>query len=96
MITEPQYLDALKTVRDYLRQIKAEIDGQKVVTIDRIRDQDLSIRLSERLILNGIGTVEDLAKHTKKDLLKIRGLGKKSIIEVEDLLEKFGYKMRYW
>lgn len=55
-----------------------------------VRDLELSIRSENSLLRGGIQTIGDLRSKTREDLLKIRNLGKISLKEIEDKMEKYG------
>ncbi|MBQ8197283.1 MAG: DNA-directed RNA polymerase subunit alpha [Clostridia bacterium] len=61
------------------------------MTID---EMDLSVRSNNCLKRANIHTVEDLIKKTEEDMLKVRNLGKKSLVEVIYKLESFGLKLK--
>jgi len=55
---------------------------------------DLSYRIKNHLIWEDLNTIEELSLRSKKDILKIRGVGRKSLQEIEKyLLNKFGIKL---
>ena len=54
----------------------------------KIYDLNLSARTYNALTGNKIDTLYDLVKYNKSDLLKFYGFGKKSLTELEDLLEE--------
>ena len=56
----------------------------------KLVDLDLSVRAISGLKSAGIQTLEDLIKTRRGDLLKIRNFGKKSLTELDELLEKKG------
>ncbi len=55
-----------------------------------VRDLELSIRSENCLLRGGIHTIGDLLSKTREDLLKIRNLGKISLREIEEKVEKLG------
>ena len=59
-----------------------------------VNDMKLSNRLSKCLINNGIQTIKDICNCTYGDITKIKGLGKKAIIEFEKVLIR-DYNMVY-
>ena len=59
-----------------------------------VRDLELSIRSENCLLRGGIHTIGDLLQKTKEDLLKIRNLGKISLKEIGEKLDKAGLKLR--
>ena len=59
-----------------------------------VRDLELSIRSENCLLRGGIHTIGDLLQRSRDDLLKIRNLGKISLKEIGDKLDKLGLKLR--
>ena len=55
-----------------------------------VRELELSIRSENCLLRGGIHTIGDLLSRSKDDLLKIRNLGKISLREIEEKLDKLG------
>lgn len=55
-----------------------------------VRDLELSIRSENCLLRGSIHTIGDLVSKTREDLLKIRNLGKISMREIEEKMEKLG------
>jgi DNA-directed RNA polymerase subunit alpha len=53
----------------------------------KLSDMDLSVRALNCLKAADIDTVGDLVSYNKNDLLKFRNFGKKSLTELEDLVE---------
>ena len=62
----------------------------------RLVDCDLSVRTLNICHANGIETLGDLTKLHKTDWLKYRNGGKKSLIELDDLLEAHGLTWKQW
>ena len=58
---------------------------QKLKT--RLVDLDLSVRALNCLKAANVETLGDLVQYNKTDLLKFRNFGKKSLTELDDLLE---------
>ncbi|MGN1237040.1 MAG: DNA-directed RNA polymerase subunit alpha C-terminal domain-containing protein, partial [Bacteroidaceae bacterium] len=50
-------------------------------------DQNLSVRALNCLKAANVETIGDLVKFNKSDLLKFRNFGKKSLSELDDLLQ---------
>lgn len=59
-----------------------------------IEEMELSVRSYNCLKRANIHTVEDLTKKTEDDMLKVRNLGKKSLVEVIYKLESLGLKLK--
>ena len=55
-----------------------------------VRDLELSIRSENCLLRGGIHSIGDLMSKNREDLLKIRNLGKISLREIEEKMEKLG------
>jgi len=58
-----------------------------------LEEAGLKGRALKVLTENGIQTVEDLLKLTKKDLDSMKGLGKKSIAEIEKFVASLGFEL---
>nr|QIA46780.1 RNA polymerase subunit alpha [Pandorina morum] len=54
----------------------------------------ISLRVYTALKKEGIFTIEDLIKYTKKDLLKIKNFGVKSLFELETQLSNYGFFLK--
>jgi DNA-directed RNA polymerase subunit alpha len=54
----------------------------------KLADMDLSVRALNCLKTAEVETLGDLVKFTKNDLLKFRNFGKKSLTELDELLDK--------
>ncbi len=55
-----------------------------------LEDLELSVRAYNCLKAAKIDTLGDLVKHDTTELLKFRNFGKKSLVELQDMLEKMG------
>lgn len=60
----------------------------------KIEDMELSVRSFNCLKRAGINTVEDLCNKTESEMMKIRNLGNKSLVEVHERLEAMGLSLR--
>jgi len=58
-----------------------------------VKELELTIRSENCLLRGGIHTIGELVSRSKDDLLKIRNLGKISLREIEEKLEKIGLKL---
>ena len=56
----------------------------------KLADMDLSVRALNCLKAADVETLGDLVRYNKNDLLKFRNFGKKSLTELEDLLNNLG------
>ena len=59
---------------------------------NKLTDQDLSVRAINCLKAADIETFADLVSHQKSELMKLRNFGKKSMTEIEALVEKHGLR----
>jgi DNA-directed RNA polymerase subunit alpha len=57
---------------------------------NNIEELELSVRSYNCLKRAGIQTVEELTQKTEEDMMKVRNLGKKSLKEVKEVLQKLG------
>lgn len=62
----------------------------------RIINMDMPIRVQNRLIAKGYDIVMDIAKLTEKEILDIKYLGRKGIIDVATALEAIGVTDTVW
>jgi len=60
----------------------------------RIEDLDFSVRTSNCLRREGIGTVGELVQRTENDLMAIRNFGRKSLVEVKEKLATMNLTLR--
>ena len=58
-----------------------------------IEDMDLSVRSYSCLERAGIRLVSELANNHKEDLLKLKGMGKKSFKEINTKMRKLGFNL---
>jgi DNA-directed RNA polymerase subunit alpha len=63
---------------------------ENALMVRPIKDLELSIRSENCLLRGGVQTIGDLVSRGRTELLKIRNLGKISLREIEEKLEKFG------
>ncbi len=59
-----------------------------------IEDLDLSVRSYNCLKRAGINSVSDLTQKSEEEMIKVRNLGKKSLVEVENKLNELGLSLR--
>ena len=57
---------------------------------NRLEDVELSVRAFNCLRAAGVLTLGDLVKYSRSELLKFRNFGKKSLNEVDELLDNLG------
>jgi len=74
--------------KEALRKANEEIER------DSIDNLCLTIRADNCLRAEGIFTITQLQKYTESRLLKIRNLGRKTVQEIIEQMDSFGYKLR--
>ena len=74
--------------------VAPEEDKKTKILEMTIEDLDLTVRSYHFLKRANIHTVEDLTKKTEDDMLKVRNLGKKSLVEVINKLESLGLSLK--
>ena len=80
---------------DYtVHQDKPQADNE--ILAKRIEDCNLSVRTTNICMATGIDTLGDLCKLHKTDWLNFRNAGKKSLIELDDLLHDNGLDWAEW
>ena len=84
------FIDLSETAKNTQVMIEKEEDTKTKVLEMPIEELELSVRSYNCLKRAGIMTVEDLAKKTQADMMKVRNLGKKSLDEVTNKLYTLG------
>lgn len=75
-----------------IKKFKYNLANTDKLDLD-IRETNLSNRTKNCLLGSGIDTVKKLIKKTKEELYKIRGFGRRSIVDIEDMLNKMDLKL---
>ena len=81
-------LIALKKVVDKYLKVKLR---ESVTRIDYL---DISVRALNVLRFNQISTLEELSKMTPAEFMKLRNMGKKTFMEMTDVLSLHGFSWR--
>ncbi len=74
--------------------VSKEEDKQVKLMELPIEEMDLSVRSYNCLKRAGINTIQDLIKKSRSDMFKVRNLGAKSVEEVIQKLESYGFSLR--
>ena len=70
-------------------------DDSKAAELSKpIEDLELSVRSFNCLKRAGIDTVEQLIQYTEEDMMKVRNLGMKSLVEVKNKLSEIGLSLK--
>ena len=83
--------DAVEIIEDVV--VEETPDTSEILSM-KIEDMELSVRSFNCLKRAGIKTVEDLCNKTESEMMKIRNLGNKSLVEVHERLEAMGLSLR--
>ena len=83
--------DAVEIIEDVV--VEETPDTSEILSM-KIEDMELSVRSFNCLKRAGINTVEDLCNKTESEMIKIRNLGNKSLVEVHERLEAMGLSLR--
>ena len=83
--------DAVEIIEDVV--VEETPDTSEILSM-KIEDMELSVRSFNCLKRAGINTVEDLCNKTESEMMKIRNLGNKSLVEVHEKLEAMGLSLR--
>ena len=75
---------------DATEEFDEEILRMRQLLKTKLTDMNLSVRALNCLKAAEVDTLGDLVKYQKADLLKFRNFGKKSLTELDDLLERHG------
>lgn len=70
-------------------ELDEEILHMRQMLKKRLVDLDLSVRALNCLKAAGVNTLGELVQYQKEDLLKFRNFGKKSLAEIEELLDNY-------
>jgi uncharacterized protein YutE (UPF0331/DUF86 family) len=89
-IEELKYL--CKKMNIYYDYQTCSDSGIDILTID-INDIDMSFRLYSVLKTQRITTIGDIMLYKKSDCLKFRNFGAKSILELENILKRYGLEL---
>ena len=85
------FSDEKITIETEEKQVTDEFDEEilhiRQMLKTRLIDMDLSVRALNCLKAAEVDTLGDLVKYSKNDLLKFRNFGKKSLTELDELLE---------
>jgi DNA-directed RNA polymerase subunit alpha len=87
MLFSDERITMEKEVKQVTDDFDEEILHMRQMLKTRLIDMDLSVRALNCLKAAEVETLGDLVKYNKNDLLKFRNFGKKSLTELDELLE---------
>ncbi len=88
------FIELCSEMGDMSILVSKEEDKQVKLMELPIEEMDLSVRSYNCLKRAGINTIQDLLKKSKSDMFKVRNLGAKSVEEVIQKLESYGFTLR--
>ena len=90
MITQNEYLEAVRVVNQYLIQ-QSPIPNLENITSQHkhfISDMDLSFRLHKCLTKRGVMFLEELSGFTETDLFRMRNFGQSCFQELKEVMDE--------
>lgn len=88
------FIELCSEMGDMSILVSKEEDKQVKLMELPIEEMDLSVRSYNCLKRAGINTIQDLLKKSKSDMFKVRNLGAKSVEEVIQKLDSYGFSLR--
>ena len=88
------FIELCSEMSDMSILVSKEEDKQVKLMELPIEEMDLSVRSYNCLKRAGINTIQDLLKKSKNDMFKVRNLGAKSVEEVIQKLDSYGFSLR--
>ena len=88
------FIELCAEMSDMSILVSKEEDKQVKLMELPIEEMDLSVRSYNCLKRAGINTIQDLLKKSRSDMFKVRNLGAKSVEEVIQKLESYGFQLR--
>lgn len=88
------FIELCSEMGDMSILVSKEEDKQVKLMELPIEEMDLSVRSYNCLKRAGINTIQDLLKKSRNDMFKVRNLGAKSVEEVIQKLDSYGFSLR--
>ena len=88
------FIELCSEMGDMSILVSKEEDKQVKLMELPIEEMDLSVRSYNCLKRAGINTIQDLLKKSRSDMFKVRNLGAKSVEEVIQKLDSYGFSLR--
>jgi DNA-directed RNA polymerase subunit alpha len=87
------FIQTEESLRDGAELGLEELAGLDALLAKNIDELDLSVRSANSLKNANIHTLRDLVRRTEKDMLETKNFGKKSLEEVQEVLDKLGLSL---
>ncbi len=88
------FINLTDEIEDVEIMVEVEEEEKDKILDTTIEELELSVRSSNCLKRAGINTVEELVDKTEDDLMKVRNLGKKSLLEIKDKLDELDLDLK--
>jgi len=88
------FINLTDEVDDVEIMVEKEEEEKDKILDTTIEELELSVRSSNCLKRAGINNVGELTEKTEDDLMKVRNLGKKSLLEIKDKLNELDLKLK--
>lgn len=88
------FVNLTHDVGDVEIMIEKEEEEKDKILETTIEELELSVRSSNCLKRAGINTVEELMNKSEEDLMKVRNLGRKSLLEIKDRLVELSLNLK--
>ena len=88
------FIDLSEHIGNVEIMVEKEEDKKEKVLEMTIEELDLSVRSYNCLKRAGINTVEELSNKSEEDMMKVRNLGMKSLVEVKNKLTELGLSLK--
>ena len=88
------FIDLSEHIGNVEIMVEKEEDKKEKVLEMTIEELDLSVRSYNCLKRAGINTVEELSNKSEEDMMKVRNLGMKSLVEVKNKLAELGLSLK--
>ena len=93
-----EHLELFIGLKEHVSEINLMVEkeeGQKEKVLEMtVEELDLSVRSFNCLKRAGINSVEELTSKTESEMMKVRNLGRKSLLEVTEKLEELGLGLK--
>ena len=76
---------------EILPEKEDEQENTNKVLLRSVEDLELSVRSANCLKNAGINTIGELVKKTEAEMLKTKNFGRKSLSEIKDILNEYGF-----
>jgi DNA-directed RNA polymerase subunit alpha len=88
------FINLTEEINDVEIMVEKEEEEKDKIFDTTIEELELSVRSSNCLKRAGINTVGELINKTEDDLMKVRNLGKKSLVEIRDKLRNLDLELK--